>query len=266
VLLEALLAVALAAPAVRVAVEGDKDAVELLRARLSAAGFSLADASEADVFVRVHVREGRLHVVVEDRRGVLVDRLIDEPDPEEARVASWLAVRDAIDRATVAAPATPPFSLEALVDTAPDPTFAASSFWPVGVDLALRLDLSPLVRVVAGAGYDAGFSSSATLHALDVHAGAELHAAPWSSFDVAIGARASTTPSLVVAKNALGGGVGAAVGAYGRAAIPFSANVAGVVEAGVEARVVRELVLTDAGDRSESPFAVPVGAGVEVRF
>src|SRR4051794_32807446 len=96
---------ALAAPVVHVSVEGDADAVvAFVRARLEAAGFAIADPSSADVRVRLRrTADGGIHVVVEDRRGVLADRVVVG---EELQVASWLLVRDAAERVDLSSLAT----------------------------------------------------------------------------------------------------------------------------------------------------------------
>ena len=279
---------AVVAPRVAVAVEGDRVAAEFLRARLTAAGIPLADPAEADVRVRVRALDnGRLHVVVDDRKGAVADRIVQEADDDETRVAAWDVVRDAVDRSastTSGEGRRLPLAVDALLTTAPDPTFGATSYWPVGLDVSVRFDVAPRFVVVAGAGYNAEVSPSSSLHALAIHAGAEVRSAP-GDVEWAAGARATTTPCLALAAQqksvGVGSGVGASVTAYGRALFSLGAlsdvlggvlggargvEAFGVVEGGVEARLVRTSVLADRGEADESLFAAPLAVGVEVRW
>ncbi len=268
----ALLA-SLAAPVVRVAVEGDDPVVGFVRARLSAAGLALVEPNQADVRVRLRVLEhGGIHVVVEDRRGVLVDRDLDGDEPQ---VAAWLAVRDAVERVDVSAPppstqkpAPLPVAVDVLAGAAPDVGLSSTSFFPVALVVSARWPVVPHLRIVADAGYAVGFSSGVVLHSLPVRFGAE--ATGGDDVEWSAGARVSTTPSLAVSGSRAGGGVGAAVAAYGRVAFPLGRvlglDAAAVVEAGLESKLVREVVVTDAGTRQEPLFAAPVSVGVEVRL
>lgn len=286
----------LAAPGLPVEVEGDRELAGFLAARLLAAGHTLAGEGDEGEALRIHVEElddGRALVAVSDRYGPLAERIVEGRDGGDLRLAAWLVVRGAVERVDpaderlpeaaapvdVAPPPPPPpparprpsrFSLGAMLQAAPDMALSSTTFLPVGAHVEGRYLLVDGVSVAADAGYAAGLSGDSVLHSLPVRVGAEM-SRPFDGADgsgpvVAGGARVATTPTWATAGTKGGVGVGAAVGVYGRVLAPLGGQVWGVVEAGVETRLLRQAVLADTGVREEALFAAPLAAGLEVRW
>lgn len=287
------LVLCLAAPGLPVTVEGEPALRRFIAARLLANGHEVADG-EGEAAVRVRVtpaEDGAVLVSVDDRRGPIVERLVENEDEGERRLAAWLVVRGALERVDVVEVAAPPaaapeaapvvhvdtaaparreerLSLGAVLEAAPDVALSPGTFLPVGAHVGGRYRVLAGVSVAADAGYVAALSGDTVLHGLPMRIGAEI-SRPLDDAQgplLAGGARVAATPTWAAAGQKGGAGVGAALGVYGRLLAPLGGALWGVVEAGVETRVLRQAVLADTGVREEALFAAPLAAGLEVRW
>lgn len=288
------LVLCLAAPGLPVTVEGEPALSRFIAARLLANGHELAE-NEGEAAVRVRVtpaEDGGVLVSVDDRRGPIVERLVENEDEGERRLAAWLVVRGAVERVDIGVVAAPPavapeaapavrvdgapparrreerLSLGAMLETAPDVALSSGTFLPVGAHVGGRYRVLAGVSVAADAGYMAALSGDTVLHGLPMRLGAEI-SRPLDDARgplLAGGARVAATPTWAAAGHKGGAGVGAALGVYGRLLAPLGGALWGVVEAGVETRVLRQAVLADTGVREEALFAAPLAAGLEVRW